>query len=180
MPNRSMTEDDQLEDFDSRVITLEGVAKVVHVAGSGQGVIVMTEMPGISPQVARFSRWVRDAGFTVYMPSLFGRDGAVPVSRRARWRTRLEQLDGALRRSWRGDFKAEARCGRDDPRRRKRSARAGAARQDLVDELRLMVFPVVLGSGKRLCGERSDKHRLRLSDSKIVGDGIAILTYEPA
>jgi len=41
-------------------------------------VIVMTEMPGISPQVARFSRWVRDAGFTVYMPSLFGRDGAVP------------------------------------------------------------------------------------------------------
>jgi dienelactone hydrolase len=41
-------------------------------------VIVMTEMPGISPHVARFSRWVRDAGFTVYMPSLFGSDGAVP------------------------------------------------------------------------------------------------------
>jgi len=40
--------------------------------------MVMTEMPGISPHVARFSRWVRDAGFTVYMPSLFGRDGAVP------------------------------------------------------------------------------------------------------
>jgi dienelactone hydrolase len=38
----------------------------------------MAEMPGISPHVARFSRWVRDAGFTVYMPSLFGRDGAVP------------------------------------------------------------------------------------------------------
>src|SRR5262249_37931299 len=33
---------------------------------------------GISPHVARFARWVRDAGFTVYMPSLFGRDGAVP------------------------------------------------------------------------------------------------------
>lgn len=78
MPKRSMKEDDPLEDFDPRVITLEGVAKVVHVAGSGPGVIVMTEMPGISPQVARFSRWVRDAGFTVYMPSLFGRDGAVP------------------------------------------------------------------------------------------------------
>jgi dienelactone hydrolase len=42
-------------------------------------VIVMTEMPGISPHVARFSRWVRDAGFTVFMPSLFGRDGAVPT-----------------------------------------------------------------------------------------------------
>ena len=38
----------------------------------------MAEMPGISPHVARFARWVRDGGFTVYMPSLFGTDGAVP------------------------------------------------------------------------------------------------------
>ncbi len=75
---RSLHEDDPLEDFVSRSATLEGVTKVVHVAGTGPGVIVMTEMPGISPHVARFSRWVRDAGFTVYMPSLFGRDGAVP------------------------------------------------------------------------------------------------------
>jgi dihydrofolate reductase len=51
---------------------------------------------------------------------------------------------------------------------------------DLVDELRLMVFPVVLGSGKRLFGETSDKKSLRLVDSKMVGDGVAILTYEPA
>ena len=51
---------------------------------------------------------------------------------------------------------------------------------DLVDELRLMVFPVVLGSGKRIFGETSDKKPLRLADSKIVGDGVAILTYEPA
>jgi len=50
----------------------------------------------------------------------------------------------------------------------------------LVDELRLMVFPVVLGAGKRLFGETSDKRRLRLADSKTVGDGVAILTYEPA
>jgi dienelactone hydrolase len=78
MPRRSMSEDDPLEDFDPRAITLDGVRKVVHVAGTGPAVIVMTEMPGISPHVARFSRWVRDAGFTVYMPSLFGRDGAVP------------------------------------------------------------------------------------------------------
>ncbi|HEY2570562.1 MAG TPA: dienelactone hydrolase family protein, partial [Solirubrobacteraceae bacterium] len=75
---RNVDQDDPLDDFDPRVITLDGVAKVVHVAGSGPAVIVMTEMPGISPHVARFSRWVRDAGFTVYMPSLFGRDGAVP------------------------------------------------------------------------------------------------------
>jgi dihydrofolate reductase len=52
--------------------------------------------------------------------------------------------------------------------------------QDLVDELRLMVFPVVLGAGKRLFGDTSDKKPLRLVDSMIVGDGVAILTYEPA
>ena len=51
---------------------------------------------------------------------------------------------------------------------------------DLVDELRLMVFPVVLGTGKRLFGDRSEKKRLRLADSKTVGDGIAILIYELA
>jgi len=51
---------------------------------------------------------------------------------------------------------------------------------DLVDEFRLMVFPVVLGSGKRLFGETGDKKALRLVDSKMVGDGVAILVYEPA
>src|SRR5438094_7929308 len=78
MSKRNMNQDDPLEDFAARQITLGGVTKTVYVVGSGPAVIVMTEMPGISPQVARFSRWVRDAGFTVYMPSLFGRDGAVP------------------------------------------------------------------------------------------------------
>jgi dihydrofolate reductase len=51
---------------------------------------------------------------------------------------------------------------------------------DLVDEFRLMVFPVVLGSGKRLFGETSDKKPLRLVDSKVVGDGVTILVYAPA
>jgi dihydrofolate reductase len=52
--------------------------------------------------------------------------------------------------------------------------------RDLVDELRLMVFPVVLGSGKRLFGDTSDKKPLRLVDSKQVGpDGVFILTYAP-
>ena len=49
---------------------------------------------------------------------------------------------------------------------------------DLVDELRLMVFPVVLGSGKRLFGDTDDKKSLRLTDSMTVGDGVAILIYQ--
>ena len=49
---------------------------------------------------------------------------------------------------------------------------------DLVDELRLIVFPVVLGAGERLFGEISDKKPMRLVDSKTVGDGLAFLTYE--
>jgi len=56
----------------------------------------------------------------------------------------------------------------------------GLIENDLVDELRLMVFPVVLGSGKRLFGETSDKHSLRLTGSQLVGDGVAILKYERA
>ena len=50
---------------------------------------------------------------------------------------------------------------------------------ELVDELRLMVFPVVLGSGRRLFGDTSDKKRLQLVDSRTVGDGVAILIYRP-
>jgi dihydrofolate reductase len=49
--------------------------------------------------------------------------------------------------------------------------------QDLVDELRLMVFPVVLGAGKRLFGETSDKKALKLVESQPVGDGVVILIY---
>src|SRR5216110_2919758 len=78
MATRDMKVDDSLDDFAARDVTLDGVTKKVYVAGQGPAVIVMAEMPGISPHVARFARWVRDAGFAVYMPSLFGRDGAVP------------------------------------------------------------------------------------------------------
>ena len=49
---------------------------------------------------------------------------------------------------------------------------------DLVDELRLVVFPVVLGTGERFFGETSDKKPMRLVDTKIIGDGLAFLTYE--
>ncbi|MGV9266887.1 dienelactone hydrolase family protein [Kitasatospora sp. NPDC003701] len=58
---------------------MDGVVKTVHVAGSGPAVVLMPEMPGISPDVLRLARWVRDAGFTVHVPSLFGVDGACPT-----------------------------------------------------------------------------------------------------
>jgi dihydrofolate reductase len=52
--------------------------------------------------------------------------------------------------------------------------------EGLVDEYRLMVYPVVLGSGKRLFDESSQRANLRLVDSQTVGEGIVILTLEPA
>lgn len=78
MSERPVDVQDSLDDFEKREITLNDVTKTVWTMGEGPAVIVMTEMPGISPHVARFARWVRDAGFTVYMPSLFGTDGVIP------------------------------------------------------------------------------------------------------
>jgi dihydrofolate reductase len=52
---------------------------------------------------------------------------------------------------------------------------------DLVDEYRLMIFPVVLGSGKRLFGDGSGTTKaLRLADTKTFASGVVVLTYEPA
>ena len=57
----------------------------------------------------------------------------------------------------------------------------GLVEHDLVDELRLMVFPVVLGGGKRLFGEAASPKAFRLLESRPVGDaGVVILRYEPA
>jgi dihydrofolate reductase len=50
---------------------------------------------------------------------------------------------------------------------------------DLVDELRLVVFPVVLGAGERLFGQTTDKKPMRLVDTKTIGDGLAYIVYQP-
>ncbi len=68
-----------LDDFDCRELTFRSDTKPVYVAGSGPGVIVMSEMPGIYEHVARFARMVRDAGFTVWMPHMFGDAGRPPT-----------------------------------------------------------------------------------------------------
>ena len=66
---------DKLADFRRGDVSFDGLKRKVYVAGSGPGVIIIHEIPGITPEVARFARWVRDAGFTVYLPSLFGKPG---------------------------------------------------------------------------------------------------------
>jgi dienelactone hydrolase len=74
-----ITDRDEMADFERREVTLIGVTKRVYIAGTGPAVIVMAEMPGISAHVIRFARFVRDAGFTVWMPALFGTEGG-PIS----------------------------------------------------------------------------------------------------
>src|SRR4051794_16208743 len=63
MSGRSDRRDDPIEDFSRREVAVEGLVKTVYVAGSGPAVILMPEMPGISPDVLRLARWIRDAGF---------------------------------------------------------------------------------------------------------------------
>jgi dihydrofolate reductase len=51
---------------------------------------------------------------------------------------------------------------------------------DRVDQLNLMVFPVILGTGKKAFEEKSERRNLRLKESKVVGDGVVVLIYERA
>ncbi len=70
--------DDPLDDFDAEDVTLYGTTRRVHRLGSGPAVIVIAEMPGISPKVADVARRVAGAGATAVLPSLFGVDGRDP------------------------------------------------------------------------------------------------------
>lgn len=78
-PKINKIEEDMLNDFDCQQLSFLGKSKPVYIAGEGPAVIVMSEMPGIYERVAYFARRVRDAGFTVLMPSLFGEPGRAPA-----------------------------------------------------------------------------------------------------
>jgi len=64
-----------IEGYESSPFTHDGTTRTVYRRGSGPGVIVMHEIPGIHPTVIRFANWVVDAGFTVFMPDLIGTAG---------------------------------------------------------------------------------------------------------
>ena len=64
-----------LDGFTTTTFTYNGETRDVYRAGSGPGVVVISEMPGITPNVAAFAQRVVDAGFTVAMPQLFGTPG---------------------------------------------------------------------------------------------------------
>ncbi|MGO9876531.1 MAG: dienelactone hydrolase family protein [Acidimicrobiia bacterium] len=64
-----------LEGLTETTFTFDGVSRPVYRAGSGPGVVVVHEIPGITPLVAEFGRRVVDAGFTVALPSLVGEPG---------------------------------------------------------------------------------------------------------
>jgi dienelactone hydrolase len=69
---------DQLSDFTRGSFTHEGETHEVFRSGTGPAVIVMAEIPGITPKVADFARRVRELGCTVFLPVLFGTPGRVP------------------------------------------------------------------------------------------------------
>ena len=74
---------DQLPDFDTFTFTHADRERTVYRKGEGPAVLVMHEVPGISAEVLRFARRVADAGFTVFMPHLFGPVGVktTPLNR---------------------------------------------------------------------------------------------------
>lgn len=68
-----------LEGFSESTFTHDGATRTVYRRGEGPGVVIMHEVPGVTPEVARFARWVADDGFTAVLPDMFGTVGK-PVS----------------------------------------------------------------------------------------------------
>ncbi len=105
--------DDPLRDFDRSGFTHEGKHRTVFRHGTGPAVIVIAEIPGITPKVAGFARKVADIGCTAVMPHLFGEPGRDPSA------AGRGSVDGVVvRRSGRCASAASSRCGRPTARRR--------------------------------------------------------------
>ncbi len=92
----------------------------------------------------------------------------------------MGELDAHLGRRGRGDREAQGPAGSDILVAGSRTLVQTLIEHDLVDEYRLMVFPIVLGAGKRLFGETDEASVLELVDSKVLESGTVILTYRPA
>lgn len=76
MPQQNPDPNAAIPGFESESFSFGGKRRSVFIGGSGPAVIVMAEMPGITPRVIEFAQRVRDHGFTVFLPHLFGRTGA--------------------------------------------------------------------------------------------------------
>ena len=74
-----MTTTDVFAGFSTHEFSSDGMSHRYYRLGTGPAVVVIAEIPGITPKVIEFARRVADAGMTVYLPSLFGTDGASPV-----------------------------------------------------------------------------------------------------
>ena len=72
---------DTLQDFEASSFTFEGRTRDVYRKGAGPGVLVIHELPGLTPRVADFGRRVAEAGFTAVLPSLVGTPGRAPTGR---------------------------------------------------------------------------------------------------
>jgi dienelactone hydrolase len=70
---------DTLNDFERSTFTAEGTTRTIYRTGTGPAVIVISEIPGITPNVARFARMVAGIGCTAVLPHLFGDDGEGPT-----------------------------------------------------------------------------------------------------
>lgn len=96
-----MLPSDDLKDFNRRSFSFKQQEKAVFVRGTGPAVVVMHEVFGLTPEVARLCRWISEGGFTVYAPALFGTPGKAPGGK-------LSQLGDLLRVCVRREFRVFA------------------------------------------------------------------------